>query len=214
MLIDLHCHTWPLSDDSMLSPDELIDEVKQKGLDGLCLTEHDFPWEKERMRELQRRHNFLLLPGIEVNTEEGHILAYGIHRYVYGMHRSTELARIVGSEGGALIAAHPYRRHLPWHLADESTCERALERALRTPGYQLCVGLEVINGRGTDKQNGFSQEVCRRLAMPGSAGTDSHARQDIGVCATEFAHPIADVDEFLRELKAGRFGAVSLKVEA
>lgn len=214
MLIDLHCHTWPLSDDSMLSPDELIDGVKQKGLDGLCLTEHDFPWEKEKMRELQRRHNFLLLPGIEVNTEEGHILAYGIHKYVYGMHRAVELARIVHGEGGALIAAHPHRRHMPGHLADESAYERALERALHTPAYQLCAALEIINGRGTDRQNAFSQEVCRRLRMPGSAGTDSHAHQDIGTCATEFARPIADVDEFLRELKAGRLSAVSLKVKA
>ena len=45
MLIDLHTHTHPLSHDSLLSPDELIEAAKAAKLAGVCLTEHDFFWD-------------------------------------------------------------------------------------------------------------------------------------------------------------------------
>ena len=110
MLIDLHCHTFPLSDDSFLSPDQLIERAKAVGLDGVCLTEHDFVWEPHKLRELAERHNFLVIPGIEVNTEDGHILVFGLNRYIYGMHRVAQLAQLVAEAGGAMVAPHPYRR--------------------------------------------------------------------------------------------------------
>ncbi|MPZ22139.1 MAG: PHP domain-containing protein [Dehalococcoidia bacterium] len=211
MLIDLHCHTWPLSDDSMLSPDDLIEHARELGLDGLCLTEHDFGWNIDEVRRLERRHNFVLLPGMEVNTEDGHILAYGVNKYIYGMHKSQELARMVRSAGGALIAAHPYRRQMPWHVYDQNHWEEALDRAGRNKAYEFVAGLEIINGRGTPQENSFSNELARRMGMRGSAGTDSHARRDIGACATEFSRNITTIGEFIEELHGWRFAGVPLR---
>jgi len=71
MLIDLHTHTRPLSHDSLLSPDDLIEAAKAAGLDAVCLTEHDFVWDPEAARDLARRHSFRIIPAIEVNTEDG-----------------------------------------------------------------------------------------------------------------------------------------------
>src|SRR3972149_6999340 len=68
-------------------------------------------------------------PAIEVNTEDGHLLAFGIDRYVYGMHRVAELARLVEEAGGVLVAAHPYRRQLPFHLRPEGDWSEGLARA-------------------------------------------------------------------------------------
>jgi predicted metal-dependent phosphoesterase TrpH len=42
MIIDLHAHTGPYSDDSQLNPQELIQKAKRSGLDGICFAEHDF----------------------------------------------------------------------------------------------------------------------------------------------------------------------------
>src|SRR3990172_2840212 len=77
-----------------------------------------------------------LSPSIEVNTEDGHILAFGVGRYVYGMHRIEELARLVEDAGGALVAAHPYRRQLPFHLHHSGDWSQALERAPANPPYR------------------------------------------------------------------------------
>jgi hypothetical protein len=46
--------------------------------------------------------------------------------------------------------------------------------------------------------------------MPGTAGTDSHSRSDIGRVATDFERDIHDVAGLIAELKAGRFEAVDL----
>ncbi len=211
MLIDLHTHTQPLSHDSLLTPDDLIEVARAAALDAVCLTEHDFVWDPEEVRDLARRHAFTVLHGIEVNTDDGHFLTFGLDRYVYGMHRTAELARHVQDAAGVLIAAHPYRRQLPWQMGDQrdpegtSAWSDALERAAANPAYQHVCAVETLNGRGSERENAFSGELCRRLGLPAVAASDAHQRSDVGRCATEFQRDIADVPDLVRELRAGRF---------
>lgn len=210
MLIDLHTHTRPLSWDSYLTPDDLVERSKAAGLDGICLSEHDYFWEPEDVAALAKRHNYLVLPAIEINTDDGHMLVYGLAKYTYGMHRSLELARHVRDAHGAMVGAHPYRRHMPWYAEDERQYRDALERASRNPAYAHCAALERINGRGTVKENAFSAALCDFMGKPGTAGTDSHSRSDIGRCATNFERDIHSVEDLIEELLAGRFEAVDL----
>ena len=212
MLIDLHTHTRPLSWDSYLDPDELVERSKAAGLDGICLSEHDFFWKPEDVAALAKRHDYLVLPAIEINTDDGHILVYGLTKYVYGMHRSHELAHHVGEAQGAMVAAHPYRRQMPWYIDSERDYEEALTRASRNPAYRYCAALEAINGRGTEEENQFSQRLCNLMTMPGTAGSDAHARTDIGRCATEFERDVHNAEELIAELLAGRFRPADLSV--
>ncbi|MCH7835762.1 MAG: PHP domain-containing protein [Chloroflexi bacterium] len=222
MLIDLHTHTQPLSHDSLLTPDQLIQAAKAAGLDAVCLTEHDFVWDPEMVRQLARRHAFTVIPAIEVNTEDGHFLAFGLDRYVYGMHRAAELARLVDEAGGALVAAHPYRRQLPpdggplrasasGHGREASAWSEALDHAAANPAYRYVCALETLNSRGRERENQFSQQLCDRLGLPAVAASDAHQASDLGRCATEFQRAVADVADLIRELKAGRCRPVVLK---
>ena len=211
MLIDLHTHTHPLSHDSLLSPDDLIDAAKEAGLDGVCLTEHDFFWEPETAADLSRRHNFLVIPGIEVNTEDGHIVVFGLERFVYGMHRMAELARMAADAGAVIIAAHPYRRQLPFELRHDGDWTHALERAVANPAYAHVQAIETHNGRGSDRENAFSAEVCARLGLPAVAASDAHERKDIGRCATDFERNITGLADLIEELQAARFRPVVLR---
>ena len=77
MLIDLHTHTRPYSWDSYLAPDDLIERSRAAGLDGICLSEHDYLWDPDDVAALAKRHNYVVLPAIEINTDDGHILVYG-----------------------------------------------------------------------------------------------------------------------------------------
>ena len=77
MLIDLHPTKRPLSHDSLITGDDLIVAAKQRGLDAVCLTEHDFFWDVDAARELSKRHEFPVIPGVELNTEDGHFVAFG-----------------------------------------------------------------------------------------------------------------------------------------
>ncbi len=211
MLIDLHSHTWPRSHDSVLNPDDLVERAKSAGLDAICFTEHDTVWDQREIEEMRARHNFLVLAGVEISTDDGHILAFGIDRYVFGMHRAPELARYVKQGGGVMVAAHPYRRQMPWFTRNEDEYRAALEKASRNPAYEFCNALEAVNGRGSDKENEFSRRLCEKMALPGTAGTDSHAISDIGKCATYFDREIQDERELIAEIKAGRFYPVDLR---
>jgi predicted metal-dependent phosphoesterase TrpH len=210
-LIDLHTHTRPLSHDSLLTPDDLIEAAKKAGLDGVCLTEHDFFWEHDAAAELARRHDFVVIPGIEVNTEFGHTLVFGLERFVFGMHRLADLVRLVGEAGGAMVGAHPYRRQLPFELRDVGDWSGALEQTLRNESYAHVSGIETYNGRGTERQNKFSLEVCKGLGLPATAGSDSHELSDVGRCATEFEMPIRGLADLIAELGAGRCKPVVLR---
>lgn len=211
MLIDLHTHTHPLSHDSLLSPDELIEAAKAARLDGVCLTEHDFFWDPTEVAALRKRHNFLVIPGIEVNTEDGHIVVFGLDRFVYGMHRVHELARLAQTAGAVMIAAHPYRRQLPFELRHDSpSADRqsdwthALERTVANQAYQHVTAIETLNGRGSDRENAFSTEVAARLNLPNTGSSDAHERKDIGRAATQLDRKITNLEGLITELRAGR----------
>lgn len=211
MLIDLHSHTWPRSHDSVLNPDDLVVRAKQSGLDAICFTEHDTVWDQKSVDELRAKHDFLVLAGVEISTDDGHMLVFGIDKYVFGMHRARELAKYVDKEGGVMVAAHPYRRQMPWFSKSEEEYLASLEKASRNPAYEFVSGLEIQNGRGSDKENEFSHRLAALMDLPGTAGTDSHAISDIGKCATLFDREIRDERELIAELKAGRFHAVDLR---
>ena len=55
MLIDLHNHTSTLSDDSLITPEELVEGAKDAGLDGVAITEHDYFSDHESLKRLGER---------------------------------------------------------------------------------------------------------------------------------------------------------------
>ncbi len=211
MIIDIHTHTFPASDDSFLTPEELIFEAKRMGLDGICLTDHDRFWEPEQIDELARRHSFLVLPGCEVTTEDGHLLIYGLKDYIFGMHRASFVKKHVDEAGGVIVVAHPYRRTYREN-AHTSTDEyyEMLDRACRNDVFNMVDAVEVFNGRGSKQENAFSHEIAKQFGLRGTAASDAHKVEDIGTFATEFERPIRDLDDFIAELKSGRFSPVVL----
>ena len=211
MVIDLHCHTYPKSDDSFMAPDELVEAAKSAGLDGICITEHDAFWPAGEMEALSRRHNFLVLPGSEINTDVGHVLTFGLSRYVFGLHKLAFLEAAARKAGAVLIAAHPYRRRYLDEAAQEPGARaEMLTRAGADPLFKLCDAIEGINGRGTPAQNRFSQDLGELLGVGATGGSDAHRVEHVGAVATYFPGAVRNLDDLKRELKAGRFQMVDL----
>ena len=206
MLIDLHTHSYPKSDDSFVGIDELIDRAKGVGLDGICLTDHDEFWPADVVHALSRKHDFLVLTGSEINTDAGHILVFGLEQYVFGLHKPEFLRRKVDCCQGVMIAAHPYRRRF---LADPARDPLAraemLERARADEFFRLCDAIEGANGRGLPVENDFSRDLGDALEIKTTGGSDAHRLEQLGTVATRFERPIRQLDELIREIKAGRF---------
>jgi predicted metal-dependent phosphoesterase TrpH len=154
----------------------------------------------------------LILPGVEINTEEGHLLLFGVEKdsfgteYILSMHRAEYARRIVDKVGGAMILAHPYRGQL-FASDDLST---AVERLCQKPIYHLVDTIEVLNGRASERQAKFSRELLRQLNLKGVGGSDAHSLTDLPSSATFFERRVSNVNELVTELKAGRFRAVDL----
>ena len=212
MLIDLHCHSYPKSDDSFMSVDELIEGAKASGLGGVCLTEHDAFWSADAIRELSRRHDFLVLSGSEINTDTGHTLVFGLDRYEFGMHRPEFLWERVARRGGVIIAAHPYRRRfLPGPAELPGARDEMLQRAEDDGFFRTCQAIEGLNGRGTDAQNRFSLDLGDRLGAGMTAGSDAHRVEQIGTTATEFPGRIESTDDLIFHLRTGAYRPVDLR---
>ena len=212
MLIDLHTHTYPRSDDSFMEADELIDAAKNLGLDGVCLTDHDYFWSLAEVQALSRKHDFLVLPGCEINTDDGHMVVFGLHRYSYGLHKPTVVRRLVDQQGGVIIAAHPYRRRfLEDQAANPHNRSEMLEQAAEDAFFQICDAIEGINGRGTPSENQFSQDLAGRLGLSLTGGSDAHRVAQLGTAATRLKRAVTSLEDLVHELRAGRFQAVEVR---
>ncbi|MCH8107302.1 MAG: hypothetical protein IIB30_02980, partial [Chloroflexi bacterium] len=111
-LFDLHIHTTKGSSDSSLSPEDLVLEADGLGLRGLCITEHSGPWDRHEFERFASLHNVVLVRAMEVETDMGHMLAFGLDRYQSGFHKAVELRKAADAVGGYVITAHPFRSAL------------------------------------------------------------------------------------------------------
>ena len=207
MIIDLHVHTRPRSEDSDLEPDELIRHAKRSGLDGVCLTEHDWHWTDEQIARLSRAHDLPVFRGIEISSDEGHLLVFGLEEYRFGMHHADFVRRLVDEVGGVVILAHPFRRQVKYN----SNPGQLLDAVCKNPVLDLVDAVETLNGGSNDKENGFARELCGRLSLKAVGGSDAHCLSDVPSFATEFERRINSLEELIVELRAGRFKAVDLR---
>ena len=199
--VDLHTHTRVGSNCSYMEPQQLASRARELGLDGVCITDHNAPWDGAGLAALNSPEGPLFFAGVELSTEWGDVLIYGVDGLGGGI-RAGELRSLVDKAGGVMVAAHPFRRYsVPGVPPDQ-------EEALRNPLFELVDAIEVFNGMGPRREMDFAGQVVRRLGLPGVGGSDSHAPHTVGHCFTEFERPLRTTAELVAELKAGRFRAV------
>ncbi len=205
MLIDLHNHTGWGSGDSHLDPSELVEQARRWGLDGIAITEHNQVWDPEKIAMLRRRHEFVVIGGTEVDTEVGHVVAFGL----LGPRRWTqlptlrELRALVDEVGGVLIAAHPFRTGLPASPSDGSKEGTPGDAGGRDP-WELVDAIEVHNGLAGAHQQKLAAKLARRLDLPTTGGSDTHRLMDVATCFTVFDDEIRGERDVVAAIKARR----------
>lgn len=209
MIIDLHVHTKALSSDSNLDPEEAIREAKRIGLNGICFTEHNKVWEIEEIRRLSQKWEFLVLNGVEVDTVEGHVLVFGLHRDFGRIIRVHDLRKMVNEAGGVMIAAHPFKSFLVFGVSDLSLSP---EQASQRPVFRSVDALEGFSGKTAEKENLLAQEVARVLGMNITGGSDAHSLEAIGKCVSIFENNIKDEAGLIQELRRNKFQAAYFRL--
>jgi predicted metal-dependent phosphoesterase TrpH len=193
MSFDLHMHTRRYSPDSEIDPFDLVRKAREIGLDGIVITEHDCLWPENELEELRAAApGLVVLAGAEVSGRDGDLLCYGVTDLA-GLPRGTrwgDLCREVRRQGGAAVAAHPYR----W--GQDFDALLAAERPELS-------GLEVMS-------NNMDPEVRLRAAdfldrHPDYAtlgNSDAHALEVVGVCYTEFDAEIRTPADLVAAIRA------------
>ena len=80
MELDLHTHSSQGSACSRMHVWDLIQAACQKGLDGICITDHDYCWDPGELVKLHRESGIQVYGGVELSTSVGEILVYGVHQ--------------------------------------------------------------------------------------------------------------------------------------
>ena len=212
MIFDLHVHSKHGSNDSNMTLDQLASEAKLIGLDGLALVEHDKPWDPNELERLSQKHGVVFIPAREVQTEEGHIIAFGLGNDSWETSQIERLRDEADKCGGYLVSAHPFR-----YLNDTSTIRRSflLEDPSNRPAsakeasaynvFKFVDAIEVFNAQNDSSENIMGWETAIILNKPMIGGSDVHRKGQLGNGTTVFYEKIDGLETFMAALKGGHF---------
>lgn len=204
MKLDLHMHTTRHSPDSQMDALMMLRRARAVGLDGLVITEHDWLWtepELDLLRELGG--GLVVLAGVEVTTRQGHFLAYGVTN-PFAIPRGigvAELCREVHRQGGAVVAAHPYRWGQPF------------DKILNEERPELD-GLEMMTNNMDADCRRRAAEVQARLGLSGLGSSDAHHEDVLGCCYTDFDATIRNNADLVAAIRGRRTVAHDRRAEA
>lgn len=195
--LDLHVHTQ-FSADSVADPEAIIASAKDKGLAGIAVTDHntsecvDYYLERGLMRADGRAvDGFLIVPGQEITTSEGHLLALGVHLpYLKGV-SPAEAIDIIHRKGGIAVPPHPYDQF------------RAGIREKILDGLDIDA-VEVFNAASTFRRyNRYAYEYALKRGLPKTSASDAHHPSAVGTAFTILSTDDFSVAGILDAIKRG-----------
>lgn len=207
-ILDLHCHTVHGSVDSQLTAEELASVARQTGLTACCITEHNTVWDRHEAERQRDRWGLPFIRGMEVSTDLGHIVVYGLGQYVSGIHDAVQLRREVEEEGGIMIAAHPFRNLYKTNRFVRGTPDLVVPtvaEAAAYPLFGLVDEIEVFNAGTGDRENRFAWEVAQVLGFRGVGSSDAHSTHGVGRFVTVFEQEITAVGHVIDAIRSQRY---------
>jgi predicted metal-dependent phosphoesterase TrpH len=180
---DLHVHT-EYSFDGTASVFAVLQHVKQVGLDIIAITDHDEIDGALEAMELAPEVGIGVIPGIEISTADGDLLALNVTQKIERDRSLIETLTKVGKLGGICIAPHPmddgYRMHsLGSYLIMKALRDRDAARVL--------IAIETYNATILNKaNNGYARILAEHLEIAQTGSSDAHVLNAIGLGRTEF----------------------------
>lgn len=180
---DLHIHSTYSFDASSTVSAVLEWAANETDLDVIAITDHDEFGGALEARDRGAEFGIEVIPGLEISTADGHLLALFIDRPVPPRLSLLETIRKVGEQGGLCVAAHPHAR-LAHGLSGQ-----VIRAALQDPdAAKVLVGIESCNtGLWYQGSNYLAQRLVNELKLAPVGNSDSHLFWTIGWGYTEFA---------------------------
>lgn len=181
-LADLHIHTMYSWDGTCSVSAVLKRAAEFTDLNVVAITDHDEIEGALEAMELAPSYGIEVVPGCEISTADGHVLALFSHTRIPRGLSLVETVLRVGAQGGLCIAAHPTARGSFSIQAD------VLLKALQDPDVsRILVGIETFNaGLVNGRSNLGAQELAQELPLSPVGGSDAHLLWMVGLAAAQF----------------------------
>jgi acyl dehydratase/predicted metal-dependent phosphoesterase TrpH len=210
---DLHVHSTDGSDDAGATVEgycKWVEARRKNGyhVDGFVLTEHRSYLDGADYSALAAQYNVTILRGIELETDVGHVLVYGVTSDFLARFDLSDIAlpyadvfRAAEETGGIAIGAHAGRPRIG---LVEHVGERGV--SLETVGI-----IEALNGGSSDYENGRSFDLAEEHGLLTVGGSDAHFVSALGRCLTEFDLKVTSNEELVTALRSREFRPVRVE---
>lgn len=174
MHFDLHIHS-AYSRDCRSPIDSILKHAVDIGLDGIAICDHDTvkggTVGEERAKELGLP--LIVIPGVEITTTKGHLIALGIREEIPPKKTVPETIARIRELGGVVVVPHPFKR-LSHGIGDFADLD--------------VDAVEIFNSRFiTGEANRKAERMAREMEIPAVAGSDAHIVPMIGYAVTEIS---------------------------
>ena len=174
--IDLHVHSEG-SYDGGEPVDLILEHAADIGLGGVVITDHDTIYELLRAAELAPEYGLVGIPGVEVSTAHGHLLAIGVEEMPPRRAPYDETVEWVRDHGGVAVVPHPFQR---------------TRHGVRKKHIPDVDAVEAFNAwLFTGYKNRRARRFADAVGYPAVAASDAHTLPYVGRAYTEVT---VDVD--------------------
>lgn len=211
MILDMHVHT-AASDDSNATIEGYIELILAyrhlHPFDGFVLTEHRTYTPGLHLQRYWDEYGVLVLQGIEMDTNLGHLLVYGINDRVLEhvdvtkrMHNGRQIIPELANFGAVAAPSHPFRESAFGTVMERNSAEVAGARIL-----------ESYNGQNSPGQNDRAAALVTANGWRGLGGSDAHYINPkwFPICATEFDDTVTSEAELIEALHYGAYRPIVL----
>jgi predicted metal-dependent phosphoesterase TrpH len=169
---------------------DIISLAKERGLDGVCITDHDTMDIRHELTEGIQANGLWVIFGMEYSTPQGDFLVFSPTHRIAPRLSASQLLRSIKDQDGVAVAAHPFR-------SGRSVSEQVIRMG-------LCNVVEGINGRNTPEENAAVKQWMNRYDLVQCGGSDAHQPEEIATFATRFLSPIRSRVDLIRALASGQ----------
>ena len=184
--LDLHIHSQ-YSEDAIGSPKDIIKSLKKKGLQGMAITDHNTVEGGLKAVKIAPK-DFIVIPGIEISTADGHMLALNVEKNIARNLSIQETVEKILDQGGTPIVPHLFRN-----------MSGIKKEKLKTI-HQKINTIEVFNACSMPKTNLKIAKIAKELNLGGTGGSDSHDPAYAGYAYTVVDTTDMNADTILSEI--------------